>query len=598
MSTFWKVCIFILVTELCERLAFYGLTGSLTLFLSETLGFANDMATEVNSLFNAVVYITPILGAFVADVYWGRYKTIMFFCMWYILGMIMCTFGSFPQLPTALRTAIFLIGLFTGVAVGAGGIKSNVVVLGADQFVLPDQKREQDAFFNWFYWAINIGAAFALGFLPVVALDGLFVAKEYGFFVSYLIPTMAFVVGLSIFVAGAPRYKMMPPQGSALTSFFQTMRTVTNSGARRGGALLIGTTLLPVSFLLVIASLFAGDWKRSIAIIGTACIFCALPLIAFSGHSVAWMRPTKLAMQDVAGEVVEVGGELAADVTGSLKDAMDVMRVLPLACCCVVFWAVYSQMTGNFQLQGCQMDCRIAGTPLPPPVLNVFDSAIIMILVPVVDKIVYPALHRLGCPLGLLTKIGLGFFFAGCSMICAAMVEVARKNSPLIDPFNNLTAGIYSPCNSTVTEKLVLMNSLSIWWQIPQYAFVGLGEIFAAITSYELFYSQVPDAMRSVCQSVNLLCTALGSLAVAGLNAAMSAWIPDNLNNGKLEYVFLVLTGIMATNILIYTYLARGYEYRIPHAADIGDDIDRPRIAQVQPLSDRLLSPQQPSSTN
>jgi dipeptide/tripeptide permease len=118
--------------------------SSVPLFLKR-LGMPSVEATELNGLFSTIVYITPILGAWVADAYWGRYKTILFFCCWYAVGMAVCTLGGLPTLSDDSRTAFFLIGLFAGVSVGAGGIKSNVVVLGADQFVLPDQKAEQDA---------------------------------------------------------------------------------------------------------------------------------------------------------------------------------------------------------------------------------------------------------------------------------------------------------------------------------------------------------------------------------------------------------------------------------------------------------------------
>lgn len=181
MSTFRSVCLFILVTEFCERLAFYGLTGSITIFLAD-LGMPSVTASEINGLFTTIVYITPIIGAYVADVHWGRYRTILFFCCWYACGMLLCTIGGLPELPDSMRSALFILGLFLGVALGAGGIKSNVVVLGADQFVLPDQKAEQDAFFNWFYWAINIGALFSLGYLSNLATNGQppTIPKRYG----------------------------------------------------------------------------------------------------------------------------------------------------------------------------------------------------------------------------------------------------------------------------------------------------------------------------------------------------------------------------------------------------------------------------------
>ena len=81
--TFWHVCIFILVTELCERFAFYGLTGSLTLFL-QTLCLDSVLAVELTSMFSSLVYVTPVLGAYLADAHWGRYKTILFFCILYL----------------------------------------------------------------------------------------------------------------------------------------------------------------------------------------------------------------------------------------------------------------------------------------------------------------------------------------------------------------------------------------------------------------------------------------------------------------------------------------------------------------------------------
>ena len=65
--------------------------------------------------------------------------------------------------------------------------------------------------------------------------------------------------------------------------------------------------------------------------------------------------------------------------------------------------------------------------------------------------------------------------------------------------------------------------------------------------------------MRSVCQSINLLCTAFGSLAAAGLNSACAAWIPDNLNNGHLDYLFFLLAGLMAADLLLFTVVGRRF---------------------------------------
>ena len=80
------------------------------------------------------------------------------------------------------------------------------------------------------------------------------------------------------------------------------------------------------------------------------------------------------------------------------------------------------------------------GTTLSPATLNVFDSVVIMLLIPVVDGGVYPLLARLGMPMTMLGKIGVGFCFAAASMVAAGVVEIARIQA---GPRGNAT----SPCS-------------------------------------------------------------------------------------------------------------------------------------------------------
>ena len=87
-----------------------------------------------------------------------------------------------------------------------------------------------------------------------------------------------------------------------------------------------------------------------------------------------------------------------------------------------------------------------------------------------------------------------------------------------------------------------------------------MGEIFAAITCYELFYAEVPPQMRSVCQSINLLCTAFGALAAAGFNSVCAGWIPDNLNDGHLEVEFFTISALMLLMIPLWFWLAKRFE--------------------------------------
>ena len=76
-------------------------------------------------------------------------------------------------------------------------------------------------------------------------------------------------------------------------------------------------------------------------------------------------------------------------------------------------------------------------------------------------------------------------------MICSAFVEIWRKRRSTIQDIGSNCDDVFIP-----------MNSLSIWWQAPQFILVGISEILISISSYELFYSEVPNNMRSVCQSL------------------------------------------------------------------------------------------------
>ncbi|KAH9316537.1 hypothetical protein KI387_025164, partial [Taxus chinensis] len=95
----WKACPFILANECCERMAYYGINTNLVNYLKD--GFGQSNATAANNVTNwsGTCYITPLLGAFLADSYWGRFWTIAVFSTIYFIGMTILTLSaSIPKL--------------------------------------------------------------------------------------------------------------------------------------------------------------------------------------------------------------------------------------------------------------------------------------------------------------------------------------------------------------------------------------------------------------------------------------------------------------------------------------------------------------------
>jgi len=201
------------------------------------------------------------------------------------------------------------------------------------------------------------------------------------------------------------------------------------------------------------------------------------------------------------------------------------------------------------------MNLKIYGSfEIPIASLSLFDTVAILVLVPLMDRCVFPILRKKGLKLTMLQRIGIGFVFASCAMIVAGILEIMRCKAPTL-------SNQPSKCNSSI-----LVTNINVLWQIPQYVLIGISEVFASITGLEFFYSQAPGYMRSVLMALFLLTTGLGSAVAAILieivNSGKKQWITNNLNDGHLDYYFFLLSALMFAIFLFFLYSSSRYEYR------------------------------------
>ena len=136
---------FIVVCELCERFAFYGVTGPFQNYIQfpvpgpndkqpGALGRGQQTATLLTTFFQFFGYLTPIAGAIIADQFWGKYKTIFVSCFIYLFGLLVLVITSIPPSINAGAALPGLIVTIIILGIGAGGVKSNVSPLMADQY--------------------------------------------------------------------------------------------------------------------------------------------------------------------------------------------------------------------------------------------------------------------------------------------------------------------------------------------------------------------------------------------------------------------------------------------------------------------------------
>jgi peptide/histidine transporter 3/4 len=256
---------------------------------------------------------------------------------------------------------------------------------------------------------------------------------------------------------------------------------------------------------------------------------------------------------------------------GDVHDIQSVIALMPFIMTLILYWAVYSQMGTTFFNQGCSMDLRFGTYTVPIAALNMFDTIVIVLLIPLFDRWMYPFVENvLHIKLTTLRKIGCGFVIATLSMVVAAIVEIYRlKTASNNDFVGESVCNDRSDVNSATAAMAV---NMTIFAQIPQYILIGTSEVFASVASMEFFYSQAPTSMKSVTSALALLTSAFGVWLMALLVPIVNSnpadqWIAHDANHGHLDYYFWLLAGMMAVDTLLFIWYARQYQYVHTHTS-------------------------------
>ena len=232
-----------------------------------------------------------------------------------------------------------------------------------------------------------------------------------------------------------------------------------------------------------------------------------------------------------------------------VEELKTLVRMFPIWATSIVFSAVYAQIATMFVEQGMTLDTTIGSFIIPPASLSTFDVISVILWVPLYDIVIVQMAKRFtGQEKGFteLQRIGIGLFISILAMVAAALVEMKRLEIA--------KAGL---------------DQMSILWQVPQYFLVGAAEVFAYIGQLEFFYNQSPDGMRSLCSALALITIALGNYLSSFILTVVTylttqegktGWIPDDLNQGHLDYFFWLLAGLSSLNLLLYVYCTMKYK--------------------------------------
>ena len=174
-------------TEMWERFSYYGMRALLILYMTQYFRWAQKDASTIYKVYTSFVYITPILGGFLADRYLGNRWAVIIGASLMAVGHFLMAFEEYPIFLTAL---IFLI-------LGNGMFKPNMSTQVGRLYPANDGRR--DAAYTIFYMGINLGA-----FLAPLACGWLKDNTLGGFHAGFTMAGIGMVIGLVIYLVGQP----------------------------------------------------------------------------------------------------------------------------------------------------------------------------------------------------------------------------------------------------------------------------------------------------------------------------------------------------------------------------------------------------------
>jgi len=209
------------VTEMWERFSYYGMRALFILFMTKALLFDKAHASDVYGSYTGLVYLTPLLGGYMADRYWGNRKSIIIGGVLMAFGQLLMFFAGTYYQDAATATTLMFAGL-TFLIIGNGFFKPNISTMVGQLYPAGDKR--VDSAFTIFYMGINLGAFIApllCGYLGDTGNPGDF---RWGFMAA----CVGMILSLILFITLKNKY-IVTPTGEQIGEKPNSSRQDTNT---------------------------------------------------------------------------------------------------------------------------------------------------------------------------------------------------------------------------------------------------------------------------------------------------------------------------------------------------------------------------------
>ncbi|CAJ1955256.1 unnamed protein product [Sphenostylis stenocarpa] len=542
---------FIIANESLARVASLGLLPNMIQYLMGSYKLHMAKATQILLLSSASSNFTPVVAAFLADSYLGRFLAVGLGSAISFLGMTLLWLTTMiPQArpppcsheaegcksATGGQMAI-LISALALMSIGNGGLSCSMA-FGADQFNRkdnPNNRRVLETFFSWYYASAAISAIIALTAI-------VYIQDNVGWKVGFGVPAALMLLSTVFFIVASPLYVKNEVQSSLFTGFAQVIVV-----AYKNRKFPLQRTNFPELYHHKKDSelLVPTDKLR---FLNKACVIKYPELDIASDGSAS--NPWRLCTVD------------------RVEELKAIIRVIPL-------WSTGIMMSVNIGgsfglLQAKSLDRHITSHfQVPPGSFTVILLISLFVWIALYERVILPLASRLrGKPVRISAKrrMGLGLLFSFIHLVVSAIVETTRRKRAIEEGYlNNGHA----------------MLHMSALWIFPQLILGGIAEAFNAIGQNEFYYTEFPKSMSSVAVSLSELAMAAGNLVSTFVfsviqnvtsSGGKQGWISDDINKGRFDKYYWVLSGLSALNIMYYLLCSWAYGPTVDEIRMLGEE--------------------------
>ncbi|KAK9998451.1 hypothetical protein SO802_018054 [Lithocarpus litseifolius] len=506
-----------------------GWLANLIVFLIQVFNVKSINAAQIYNIANGSINFFPIIGAIVADSFLGSFAVAAISGSISLLGIILITLtvildplrpqscnngSSLCTPPSNVQYAV----LYTGLAMasfGLGGTRFTIATMGANQF---DKPKDREIFFNWYFFTFYFASA-------VSNTAIVYIEDNVSWRVGFGICAITNFIGLAFLLLGNRFYLHDKPQGSPFTSIVRVIVATIQK------------------WKIELSSNIEDYYYKHDGITETATI----PKMSFR-----FLNRAAFKTEGDVGSDGSIAKPWRICTIQEVEDLKTLIRIFPLWLS-GIFLSTPIGVQGSLTiLQALTMD-RHLGPHFQIPAGSILVLCMIStsVFLAIIDHFLCPMWQKLTrrSPTSL-QRIGLGHVLNILSMAISALVEAKRLKTAQAHHIQGQPGAI------------VPMLAL---WLFPQLVLVGIGEAFHFPGQIALYYQEFPMALRSTSTAMIAMIIGIAyylSTALVDLVRRVTGWLPNNINNGRLDNVYWLLVVVGVLNFGYYLVCASLYRYQ------------------------------------